>query len=121
MPDVHFRYSPRLRAVIADGKSFQADLAGVVAGEMDCLDDEGNLITHDPKTHIKFPVFEVFTGAFTDLVGMDILAYDYPNRLVDMPRRLKRITAWVRDELDLGPNTVSANFIPIPVGGWVKS
>lgn len=118
MPTVHFRYSASLS--FGHRTDFETRLAKVIAEQMDSMDDNGQQVTHTPS-QIHFPVFDMMTGVNHDLVEMDITGYDWPNRLLDMEDRLKRITAWVRDDLDLGPYTVSAEFIPIPIGCWARS
>ena len=91
-------------------------LAKKVAQEMDCLDDDGNQITHDWETQIAIPVFEPITGRSWRSLLIVISAYDWPDRMANINKRCERVGIRMRSLWGLGKDQVSVSFDPLPRG-----
>lgn len=124
MPDVHFWYRPGVYRGLAYDE-VKAHLRRAVATQMDCFDDKRNWIRHDPETHIVVLTFAPLDNEITDDAIIHVMAYDWPDRMRNIPYRMETIGREVAGLIEaqhpkLKRAMVSASFIPIPQGCWVR-
>lgn len=114
VPDIFFWYAKDL----THGGQFNKKSPGVikchirktVAENMDCLNDEGVMIRHNPHTQINIVEFEPITGFSVKKIIMSVEAYDWPDRMRNIDERLEEIGVYVRDLLGLGPGLTDLSF-----------
>jgi len=124
VPDVHFWYS---QSLFQDTPHYliKRELQATVATYMDCFDEEGNWIEHDPHSQIDILTFATFDSGCTKDAVIQISAYDWPDRMLNIGERLKHIAEDVAELLPDERAPVAASFQPIPRGEypqgcWVK-
>ena len=125
MPDVAFFYEDKL---VEDGlfpygkkpEELRERLKPEITKQMDCRDASGRFIVHTPE-QITFVSFEPLPDSGDKMVVMQIFAYDWPDRMRNIDKRLKEIGFKIQALLALPAHTVDISFIPIPrQGGWVN-
>lgn len=119
MPDVHFWYSKRV-ALSVRLNHLEIGLKEIVAKRMDCFDDAGNWIEHDPLTQIDLLTFKAYDFGCTKDAVIQIVAYDWPDRMDNIGERLKGIAEDIAAMLPVKRGPVAASFIPIPRGEYPK-
>jgi hypothetical protein len=124
MPDVHFWHSQSLFQN-TPGYQIKKKLQEIVAKHMDCFDDDGNWIQHDPYTQIDILTFAAVESGCTKDAVIQITAYDWPDRMRNIGERLRNIAEDVAKLLPAERGPVAASFHPIPRGEypqgcWVK-
>lgn len=117
MPDLKIHHSGELFVDAGDKTSFMNDAAAVVAHALDCSNYDGEGIGLLPE-HID--VFLVPHRSDDVTIGahlvVEIIGYDYPDRMHNIRERLTTIKQGIRDITGLG---VSVSFIAIGEGCWV--
>lgn len=119
MPDVHFWHSFSLFQGLPEYR-IKNQLSEIVASEMNCLDDAGNWIEHDPYSDINVLTFAAFDSGCTKDVIIRIEAYDWPNRMINIKERLENIALAIAEMLPATRAPVAASFLPLPRGCWVE-
>lgn len=128
MPDVNFWYAKSLSSSgrFAGNRTHGAVKSNIktsVAMNMDCVDDKGKMVVHDPRTQITILTFAPIASSLNKLVVMHVLAFDWPNRMRNIDERLEAIGLSIRALLELPPGTVDMEFIAIkrkPRPCWVN-
>jgi hypothetical protein len=106
-------------------KELRERLKPVIAKKMDCKDEQGNDIVHRPD-QITFVLFQPLPDRGDKLVVMWILAYDWPDRMRNIDKRMTAIGRRVEKLLRLPERTVDCSFVKIHRGseheapGWVN-
>lgn len=119
MPDVHFWYSSSLFQDVPEHE-VKKRLQEIVALHMDCFDDKCNWIKHDPATQIDVLTFApIDSGSSKDIV-MQVVAYDWPDRMRNMKDRLTNIGSGVAELFPAERGEIAVSFVPLPVDCWVK-
>lgn len=130
MPDIDFFYDAGL---IDEGRFIgglaPADLRNrlrpIIAQRLDCLDDDGNTIVHQPH-QIVFTSFAALPDTGEKLVVARIYGYDWPDRMRNIDKRMASIGKYIRKRLKLPENTVDVSFVKIhrrssnEAPGWVN-
>jgi hypothetical protein len=100
-------------------------LKPVIARRLDCRDEQGNLIVHQPH-QIVFTLFQALPDSGEKLIDMQIFAYDWPDRMRNIDKRMEAIGRRVQKLLKLPEKTVDVSFVKIHRGseheapGWVN-
>lgn len=124
MPDVHFWYSASLFQDTPEYKT-KTELQRIVAKHMDCFNDEGTWVAHDPDTQIDVLTFVAIDSGCSKDAVIQVSAYDWPNRMENIGERLKNIALEVAELLPAEQGDIVASFLPLPRGNypqgcWVK-
>lgn len=128
MPDVEVRYMPRMLNTGTGEFGFARNpitvvnflelLCEEVAKSMDCLDDNGQQIVHDPYLQIAVPVFEPIAGKSRRSLLISVIAYDWPDRMFNIEERLGCIGERMRKACGLAEGNVAVTFHPLPRGPY---
>lgn len=130
MPDVAFFYEAKL---VEDGlfprektpSKLRGQLKPRIAAQLDCEDEAGHPIVHLPE-QIVFVTFAPLPDGGDKMVIMQIFCYDWPDRMRNVDKRMKKIGETARRLLALPPGTVDVSFVKIHRGseneapGWVN-
>lgn len=124
MPDVHFWHSQSLFQNTPEYQT-KKKLQRIVAKHMDCFDDDGTWIEHDPETQIDVLTFAAIDSGCTKDAVIQVSAYDWPDRMRNIGERLKNIGLDIATLLPAARGDIAASFLPIPRGEypqgcWVK-
>lgn len=124
MPDVKLWMDESIHAVRPDLTLLKITVESVVAWEMSCLvptpgsADEFYQLSMD---EIDITVVGSIYGNSGASVIMEVAAYDYPDRMNNIKKRITAIATAVKVHLKLEETQyVSITFIPVPVGCWAR-
>jgi hypothetical protein len=125
VPDVAFMYDSGL---IDEGRfigglspeELRRRLKPLIAKKLDCKDNDGKPIVHQPH-QITFISFSPLPDHGDKLVVMQIFAYDWPDRLRNIDKRMAAIGEFVRKRLKLPEHSVDVSFIEIHRGSPGKA
>lgn len=124
MPDVKV-YMPKWARA---NQLFVADLSNrlqlSVAKYLECEDYDGKPVGLTPdQVDVMIFVYEDDARVGATLI-IEVCAYDYADRMLDIKQRLKRILedAIPREMITVtGKKKASISFIPLPSGSWTSS
>ncbi len=124
MPDVHVLYRELLFQP-QNASGIQRRLQDATAEQMDCLDDDGTPIVHDPRTQIDILTFQPISGLSSKAAAIQVLAYDWPDRMRNIAERLANIGMAFAEAVGDVRGDIAMSFVPLPRGEfprgcWVK-
>jgi hypothetical protein len=123
MPDVKMWRDPSIQ--IEDKEAFLDKLREEVAVDMSCyVFQNGNpepvLYVLD-NDEVDITVFDVISGKSKSLVIIEVSAYAFEGRMINIEDRLKDIAAFVRDYFGLPDDSVSISFAETAERCWTKA
>ncbi len=124
MPDVLVRMNPDLFDDVDETEVFLDAVAQIVAQDMSCRDDAGAALVLNPQTEIDCygEWFIATSNRVRGLILVEIGAFNYADRMVDMQARLRSIRRRVLQLLPEGKiSNVQVTFKPIDPEHWVAS
>jgi hypothetical protein len=120
MPDVKMWRMPDVQ--IESKGIFLDALRNEVAVNLSCYIFQGG--SPEPTLYVlgdgevDVTVFELISGASKSLVIIEVSAYAFEGRMINIEERLRGIAEWVRDYLALPAGSVSISFAETAEGCW---
>jgi hypothetical protein len=122
MPDVKMWRDEEI--LIKDTNAFLDVLRGTTASAMSCWifkDGDPNPEYYKlERGEIDITVFDVITGKSDSLVIIEIKAYAFEGRMVNIAERLKTIARGLAEYMGISPSRVSITFDKVEEGCWVS-